>query len=274
MRSTRVFLGDDCTRKQREIIDLVLKFRFINRIQIQTFLHHKDARRVNAWLKDLVAKQYLGRIYSRKLLENTKPAIYYLSYAGINYLKQRNNLSVNEVKKLYEDKHASQTFVTHCVTIASYCIQFGALSTAEWVYTTTTKTELWNQESFQTLRPDVYMEKRKQTKIKRSNSKVIRYFIDLFDPHVPRYALRYRMKQYIEFNDSYEWKEFAPNAKFPYILLVLPNEQKLRHVRKYVQEQLNESYDVETMQFMLTTFADVLAHGINGHIWETVKAEE
>ncbi|MCX6793702.1 MAG: replication-relaxation family protein [Candidatus Gottesmanbacteria bacterium] len=273
MRSIRLFFGMDCTPKQREIIDLVLKFRFINRIQIQTLLHHKDARRINAWLKDLVEKQYLGRIYSRKLLENTKPAIYFLSYAGINYLKEQNHLSINEVKKLYEDKHASQTFITHCVTLVDYGIQFQALNTAEWVYTVSTKTELWNHECFGLLRPDLYIEKRKQYKTKRPNAKVVRFFIDLFDPHVPRYALRYRMKQYIEFNDSYEWKEFALRAKFPYILLVLPNEQKLRHLRKYIQEQLNESYDIETMRFMLTTYREVIATGVHSAIWETVKKE-
>ena len=67
------------TEKQKDIIDNVFRFRFINRYQIQKIVGHKDSKRVNVWLKDLVEKNYLGRIYSRKLLENTKPAVYYLS---------------------------------------------------------------------------------------------------------------------------------------------------------------------------------------------------
>ncbi len=53
------------TGKQIEIIDLVYKFRFINRTQIQKILNHKDPRRINAWLKELVEYKYLGRIYSK-----------------------------------------------------------------------------------------------------------------------------------------------------------------------------------------------------------------
>ena len=40
--------------KQMDILELVYKFRFINRKQIQYLMGHKDARRINASLKDLL----------------------------------------------------------------------------------------------------------------------------------------------------------------------------------------------------------------------------
>ena len=43
--------------KQQEIPKLIYKFRFLNRIQIQTLLNHKDKRRINSWLKDLSEKE-------------------------------------------------------------------------------------------------------------------------------------------------------------------------------------------------------------------------
>ena len=46
------------TPKQQEIPKLIYKFRFLNRIQIQTLLNHKDKRRINSWLKDLSEKEY------------------------------------------------------------------------------------------------------------------------------------------------------------------------------------------------------------------------
>ena len=73
----------DITERQKEIVDLVYQYRFINSKQLQRLFNHKDARRINTWLRDLVEKKYLGRIYSKKLLENTKPAIYYLMNNGI-----------------------------------------------------------------------------------------------------------------------------------------------------------------------------------------------
>jgi hypothetical protein len=64
------------TTKQQEILKLLYRFRFVDRIQVQAFLHHKDKGRVSAWLKDLREKQYIGWIYSTDFTEKAKPAIY------------------------------------------------------------------------------------------------------------------------------------------------------------------------------------------------------
>ena len=64
------------TPKQQEIPKLIYKFRFLNRIQIQTLLNHKDKRRINSWLKDLSEKEYRKWHYSKTFGENTKHTIY------------------------------------------------------------------------------------------------------------------------------------------------------------------------------------------------------
>ncbi len=50
------------TPKQQEIPKLINKFRFLNRLHIQKILNHKDKRRINSWLKDLVTKEYLEKV--------------------------------------------------------------------------------------------------------------------------------------------------------------------------------------------------------------------
>ncbi|HZQ29609.1 MAG TPA: replication-relaxation family protein [Patescibacteria group bacterium] len=121
------------TLKQKEIMDLVFRFRFINRKQIQRLLNHKDPKRINAWLKDLVDKKYLSRIYSHKLLENTKPAIYFLNNNGILWARYEKGqeyraddwqLDIKYLKKFYQDKHASQTFINHCIALSEFYTQF------------------------------------------------------------------------------------------------------------------------------------------------------
>src|SRR5258708_12689766 len=89
------------TGKYSEITELVYKYRFIDRIQIQKVLNHKGPRRINTWLKELTEAEFLGRIYSNKLLENTKPTIYYLSYKGISYIKNTHNFTVAPFKQPY-----------------------------------------------------------------------------------------------------------------------------------------------------------------------------
>jgi helix-turn-helix protein len=72
----------DITNKEHIIIVLLLIFRFINSKQIQEFLGHKDHRRINSWLKDLVEKGYIERDFTPIYGTLTKPAVYTLSVKG------------------------------------------------------------------------------------------------------------------------------------------------------------------------------------------------
>jgi len=242
------------TNREKEIVELVYKFRFINRHQIQKLLNHKDARRINAWLKILTEANFLGRIYSHKLLENTKPAIYYLSGVGIRYIKEVNKLELKDVKKFYQDKYASRKFVDHCINISEFytnMIAYERLTDNKYFFFT--KTQSCTNELLSKLKPDLYM-----TKTKDKN--ITRYFLDILDPHVPRYALRYRIKQYIEFYD--DWQE---EEKFPYVLIVLPDQKKLKHLMKYASKQ---DFD-EGLVFHFTTIDNLLKEDIANLTWKT-----
>src|SRR5450830_1672307 len=105
------------TNKQQEILTLIYQFRFLNRVQIQTLLNHKDYKTINQWLKDLTDKEYINRIYSNKPGENMKPAIYYLSLNGIRCLKALEFSSV-QLKKLNREKERSESFISKHILIA------------------------------------------------------------------------------------------------------------------------------------------------------------
>ncbi len=273
----------DISEKQQKIIELVYKFRFINRIQLQTLFGHKDARRINAWLKDLVDKNYLGRIYSHKLLENTKPAIYYLANNGITYVQWSSDLHFgNEmleakyVKKFYEDKKASDTFRKHCVFLCEIYLQLKEVEKSiEWEYEFYTKTEL-----FSLMRFDKDLSEKRQYmpdvniyKVKKSGEDSISFMLELFDPHVPRFALRYKVNQYFKLHDEEDWSDYdSINQKFPKILFILPNQQKLNRLASFIQEKMDGSYDVGDLVFMLTTYEKVMEDGVgNNNIWKIVK---
>lgn len=88
--------------QQKEIIDSLLRFRYLNRLQIQTMLHHKSWKRIILWLNDLTEKHYLFRFYTRNFAG--KQSEYCLDTASIGYLKNRN---INEalLKKSMMKKH-------------------------------------------------------------------------------------------------------------------------------------------------------------------------
>jgi len=110
------------TKKQRDIVDLLYSYRFLNRIQIQTFLKHKDYKTINLWLRDLLDKQYVGRIFSTDFAERTKPAIYYLSLNGIKHLKSMDFHSIEELAKRYREPTRSQTYIDRCLLLADCAI--------------------------------------------------------------------------------------------------------------------------------------------------------
>ncbi|MCL5675764.1 MAG: replication-relaxation family protein [Patescibacteria group bacterium] len=284
------------TNKQKEIIDLVFKFRFINRHQIQKLFNHKDSRRINTWLKDLVSKNYLGRIYSKKLLENTKPAIYFLSNNGIIFMRsnkgeeyqaENEQLDFRHMKKFYEDKNASQTFIDHCIAISEFYTQFKGVErnskkdTLE--YDVQTKTEMWiykqlhhdPDEDFTETKqfiPDLYIEKVKNLYDKTIQSQT--YFLELFDPHVPRYAIVHKIKQFIKLKEDGSWKLYAGmDGKCPTFLLIFPHYRKINMVIQKIREQLEQSYESGDIIFLTTTYQKAITEGITNNIWTKIKEE-
>ena len=279
----------DIEEKQKEIVYLVFKFRFINRKQIQKLFGHKDPSRINKWLKDLVERKYLGRIYSHRLLENTKPAIYFLDNNGIIWGRFEKGTNYEElefkyVKKFYEDKHASESFVNHCVSIFELYLQFkdAEREKKNLEYDFETKTENWietqRQRSYRgdfndvkELIPDASVEKIIETKDKITTDL---YFIILFEPHVPRYAIRYKVDQYIKCHEENDGKRIPGlTIEFPTILLIFPTQQKANQIGKYIRKQLDKRF-VEKMTFMLTTYQKAIEEGLgNSGIWKVVREE-
>lgn len=287
----------EISKKQEEIIDLVFRFRFINRKQLQKIFGYKDPKSVNTLLKDLVEKGYLGRIYSTKLLENTKPAIYFLQNNGILWIRyqkgeewkaENEQLNFKHLKKFYEDKHASQIFITHCLGIVEIYLQLKELEKngkGKLEYYISTKTESWIEEQLhkypgedfldiKNCIPDILLNKEKD--IDKQNMSFQTFFIELFDSHVPRYAIRFKVNEYLRLHDKGDWKYKydSTDGKFPTILFIFCNQTKVNTIANFIQERLDELYDVESVTFLLTTYEKVISEGIGtGNIWKEIKGE-
>ena len=59
------------TSRQQTKLKLLYQYRFLNRIQIQTLMGHKDYERINVWLSDLRDNHYVEWIYSTDFLEKS-----------------------------------------------------------------------------------------------------------------------------------------------------------------------------------------------------------
>jgi hypothetical protein len=252
---------------------------------------HTDKRRVLAWLKDLREKQYVTWIYSTDFTEKTKPAIYYLGLNGIRYLKtvewEADDGTTSpyypapELHKRYREAARTQQFIDCSILVADCCLSLRTKRTAEQLsiapdgaipsYTYVTEADYLDPDSryrflaeHETLRPNLlFMKWRGKTVTKR-------YLLEIFDPHLPQYRLRNRIKAYVTYLIEDEWEGADPQ---PVILLVFPSLYGLiyakRKVRKLLIDEYYEAADIpKDLHIRFTTIEQLQAPGITADIWE------
>ncbi len=135
------------TTKQQDILHLLYRYRFVDRIQMQALMGHKDKRRIGAWLKDLREKHYVEWIYSTDFAEKTKPAIYYLGINGIRLLRALDIYPPEELRKRYRDSSRQPDFIARCLLIADCVINLEAKSAGKVQYSFVTAADYINPAS-------------------------------------------------------------------------------------------------------------------------------
>jgi len=252
------------TKKQEEILILIYKFRFLDRIQIQALMNHKDARRINAWLKDLVEKKFLGRIYVRKIPENIKPAIYYVAINGIHWFEGRKECNQDILPRLKKEPYHSERFRSHCLFLAQIYIDLLKSDNHEFTLKNfETKVDMVNYEEILTPFPDSYITLIKQ---KGNTKKTNRYFLELIDEGTPRYYLRHRIKEYLDY--------FENHSSSTKVLLVCPNELTLKFLERFIPQTKDHGFYYDNKaSFSLALSEDVKQHSLVGEIWRTLPTE-
>lgn len=192
------------TTKQQATLKLIYRYRFLNRKQIQELLKHKDKRRIISWLKDLRDKQYVDWHYDpNDFIAKSQPGIYYLALNGIRYLRSKNEYSNEELRKQYKEPTRTQAFINHCLLIADYCIALQTKSDDELKYGWVLPADYVHPDSeyrfLDEIKPHLFFSK-------QQGDKTTSYLLESFEQTLPRYQLRKRLKDYIDYLAS-EWDE-------------------------------------------------------------------
>lgn len=269
------------TKKQQEILRLLYSYRFLNRIQIQAFLGHKDPKTINLWLRDLRAKGYVEWIYSTHFAEKTKPAIYYLGLNGVRHLRTLTRKSKNdngdavlvpvyppeELRKRYKEPTRSQTYIDRCVLIADCALALEqedaknktgskenvnkASSTTRYYYQTEAGYSL-NRSYYhfvldlddELIRPSLIFCQDKLNKDGKEEKTLESYIFEIFDATLPRYRMKKRLGDYVKFLDDEgdTWKEETDTDKLPVILIVCPRTTDLIYVKRRTRKLVADAW--------------------------------
>lgn len=282
------------TKKQQEILRLLYRLRFLNRIQIQAFLGHKDPKTINMWLRDLRAKDYIEWIYSTDFAEKTKPAIYYLKLNGVRYLRTLTMTNEDgevlpayppeELRKRYKEPTRSQTFIDRCVLIADCAIALERENTENVTkgktlhYYYQTESDYLLERSYyhfvldsELIQPQLIFCQNRLDKVT-----VESYILEVFDPTLPRYRVKKRFGNYVEFLDDVgdEWQEQTNTEQLPIILFVCPRISDLIYAKHRTRGLVADIWDWEDVNvkrplIRFTTIEKLKRSGIlSKEIWE------
>jgi len=247
------------TNKQQEILKYLYHFRFLNRIQIQALLKHKDYKTINLWLKDLTEKGYLNRIYSNKYIENTKPAIYYLGQNGISFLRANTDCPRSQINKLQRDKDRLQTFIADCQLLADIYLDLRNKSNEKTKYTVTTRSGFVSENSTFNFLTETTVD----LVIEKAEASAKKYYIvEILDDTLPEYSVKKRIKNYIDFYYSNSWEDNTGQG-FPAFILICENMPMLMGVKKLVRFFIANNEDIENFNIQLTIKSDGLQSMIN-----------
>ena len=270
------------TRKQQEILGLLYTFRFLNRIQIQAMMHHKDYKTINMWLKDLRKNGYVEWIYSTHFAEKTKPAVYYLALNGIRHIREQYSHPIEELRKRYRESTRSLTYIDHCILIANCCL---ALEQARdksdpaihtWNFYETEA--VFIEESYyhfllksESIRPNLCFSMEVYEGMNEPVSEKS-YLLEIFDATLPRYRVKKRLTDYITYLDDEGgiWKEETDTTTLPIILLVCPRISDLIYAKRRTRGLLSDIWDKdeERPHVRFTTIEQLRVSGVLGNIWE------
>ncbi len=253
------------TNKQQEIPKLLYQFRFLNRLQIQKFLHHKDKRRINSWLKYLTETEYIEKVPKESSFEErTKLTIYRTGINGIRFLKTLDNYSPEIIRNLYKDKNRSDDFINQSILLADIYIDLQGLKSNGVRFNLTTSSEFARPDSpfhfLIDLNPHLVF-------VKLRNKTKKYYLLEAFEPTLPRHSIRKRLRTYLKFFFSNTW-ENNTNAPFPIILFICPTKAFLIYAKRFAKKLLETEQNPENLHIRFATADEVQKFGVTGEIWE------
>ncbi len=273
------------TKKQQEILKLLYKYRFLNRIQIQALLNHKDRKTINMWLRDLKEKHYVERIYNPDdFAERTKPAIYYLGINGIRKQKDY-DLPIEEIRKRYRDSSRSQTFIDRCLLITNCAIVLEQTETKDEDVVTNyffeTEADYMSATYFgflvgnELIHPQLCYQKLVHNGSDEPYP-AASYLLEIFDPTLPGYRIKKRLANYVQYLDEEgdDWKNEIDTENLPIIQLVCPRTTDLIYAKRRTRGLIADiwEYDDEErkdIHIQFTTMDKLQEYGVLAkEIWE------
>ena len=235
---------------QKEIIDAIYKFRFVNSDLLTTYLSSSSRRIINSRLKILLDHDFIGRLYDSSYKLSGKSAVYYLRPKSIAYLKTIDNFNHKVLLACYKDKSAKESIINHYQDVLTIYLKLANLYPKFKIYSKSSIRDLMNNA------PDMMLTKNKTTT----------YLLDYYQDDITYRNLIVKIRRFIDYVDDLDQENLNP-----IILIVCQSSSLQRKVTRLIKRELNNSYVYLT--FLVIT-KDELLSSQNKLKWLNVEEEE
>ncbi len=226
------------TKKQRDILNLLYRFRFATSEQLsQTLNIHKTV--INKRLQLMMELKYIGRRYESEYRLLRKHAAYYLLPQGVKALKQLKSkrYSPKILRNIGKDNEASDQFVNHWLTMFDLFLTL-KLRHGD-VLQFFTKSQIAVASYFPKQLPDAHLQLKPES-----------FMLDLLHQDQPFFLATRRVMQYIDYADKVN--DWPSQHKFPKILLVCDTPSLQKRLLKRTSRKVEE-IDNPKLKFFITT---------------------
>ena len=239
-----------------KILILIYKYRFLNRLQIQTLLNHKHKTRINIWLNYLTTQKYLIKDYVKKFPE--EPAVYSLGLKGKQYFQKQIEISeVNPdlLNRVYQERNYTKKFKKHCMFLADIYFALTKFANSNNIdISFHTKTELTGLDYLIEKEPDAFF----SIKNEKGDSKS--YFLEVVDKYIQWKELDRRIEEYVQYYENNLWQSYS-EMPFPEIIIVSPDDDTSKHLQSFIKNKINEEY--EDLLFYLSSWDEIKLKGFS-----------
>jgi hypothetical protein len=256
------------TKQQRAILEHIFTYRFLTIKHLQAFLGHTHKPRIQVWLNDLIAKNYIYQIYDKKsLIASATPAIYYIAVDGVRYVRSLNRYSESELRKRYPDTTRSASYIDHCLLITDSCANLHMSSRDSKTYSWITPTDYALIDAPSTYadflldqQPHLFFQKEVTRGVANETT---RYVVEHFHDRLPSVRIRSRLKALLT-------HELFEDYDTPILLLICDTTAGLVYVKRYVRTLIRND-DAKKVVVRITTIDQIRAKGVTSPIWEDIE---
>jgi hypothetical protein len=257
--------------KQVSLLQAVFKFRFVSSDLLAEYLG-KDRSSVYENLYVLVNQEYIVKQYDKTYRIRGRPASYCLATKGIRYLRENTNTSQKALRNMYKNKNMTEEHIDKCLLVMRIANTLNKQTNN--AFDIATKYELTDQEFFLRPLPDLYLSRKeaqkqvkgsKQQDNQEEKDQHFDYTLDIFEPNLPTWILRQRLKAYQDHCDEAGLEE----GEYPYVLLVAANDSTEKRLIKQF------AYSLQDFEYYVTTLERLLdPDNVDKPVWKDERFDD